>query len=298
MRRVQMLALFMGTFVCCILLFSLFETSSSCGFTTVRPNLSSPTAMASSTLLEETSHVKPVQNSPSAANSRKMAEKEEGQMFAAKQAIEHEVPNGLDYQIISQVKREIEYFSSTWNQSAEVTCDAVKTTWGFRMCVHAADVISNEIRKTGAWEKKQISRLRDELAKHPTSLFLDVGSNIGTWGLSAAQLGHDVIAFEPLKSNFELLLSSFKMNGWRDNLELVPFGASRRHSTFRFNTHAMNFGWNELQPESYPTGKLGVNFGVGVPIDSALGFLRNRTIIMKMDIEGISHSFSFFYCYF
>jgi len=61
---------------------------------------------------------------------------------------------------------------------------------------------------------------------------LDIGANIGTFTLSAASLGLDVHAFEPLPSNAARLRLSLWVNGMEDRVSLHGHGIGMTRSTF------------------------------------------------------------------
>lgn len=47
----------------------------------------------------------------------------------------------------------------------------------------------------------------------PGAQVIDIGANIGVFAIAAAARGADVLCFEPLRDNFDLLLSNIRLNG-------------------------------------------------------------------------------------
>jgi FkbM family methyltransferase len=65
-------------------------------------------------------------------------------------------------------------------------------------------------------------------------LFIDVGANVGTYTLWAAELGAEVIALEPAEDTFGLLLENIALNGYR--VTAVRAAAGDHCGTARFTT--------------------------------------------------------------
>jgi FkbM family methyltransferase len=104
-------------------------------------------------------------------------------------------------------------------------------------------------------------------------LFVDVGSNVGSYAVWAADLGADVIALEPAADTFVLLRENVALNGYP--IETVRAVAGARCGTARFTSGLDTV--NRMDPR----GGIEVTM---VTIDSIIG---NRTIAgMKVDVEG------------
>jgi len=104
-------------------------------------------------------------------------------------------------------------------------------------------------------------------------LFLDVGANVGTYTIWAAECGAEVIALEPAADTFGLLLENVALNGYR--VKAIQAAASARCGTARF-TAGRDSG-NHLDPNGPVETTL-------VTIDSLIG---DRHVVgMKVDVEG------------
>eukprot|EP01103_Thecamoeba_quadrilineata_P010462 TRINITY_DN2263_c0_g1_i1.p1 TRINITY_DN2263_c0_g1~~TRINITY_DN2263_c0_g1_i1.p1 ORF type:complete len:357 (-),score=6.47 TRINITY_DN2263_c0_g1_i1:209-1279(-) len=53
-------------------------------------------------------------------------------------------------------------------------------------------------------------------------IMLDIGANIGTESFFAANLGHFVIAFEPLEINYLKMCETVYLNDWQDRFYIIP----------------------------------------------------------------------------
>jgi FkbM family methyltransferase len=104
-------------------------------------------------------------------------------------------------------------------------------------------------------------------------LFVDVGANVGTYTLWAAELGAEVIALEPAPDTFALLRENIALNGYP--VTAVQVAAGERCGTARF-TAGLDAG-NSLDPDGPVPADL-------VTIDSLIG--ERHVTGMKIDVEG------------
>jgi hypothetical protein len=78
----------------------------------------------------------------------------------------------------------------------------------------------------------------------PGDLFVDVGANVGSYTIWAAELGAEVIALEPAQDTFALLAENVALNGYL--VQLIRAAAGDRCGTARF-TAGQDAG-NRLDP--------------------------------------------------
>lgn len=104
-------------------------------------------------------------------------------------------------------------------------------------------------------------------------LFIDVGANVGTYTIWAAELGAEVIALEPAADTFGLLEENIALNGYR--VTAVRAAAGDHCGRVQF-TAGLDAG-NSLAPDGSVTTDL-------VTIDSLVG--DRRVTGMKVDVEG------------
>ncbi|CAE8720831.1 unnamed protein product [Polarella glacialis] len=83
----------------------------------------------------------------------------------------------------------------------------------FPLCVYSGrEIVSDTIKHKGKWaECYELGSLL-EFAGRPGCLVVDVGANIGACTLLLTRLGYDILAFEPLRSNVELIQASLVLN--------------------------------------------------------------------------------------
>lgn len=107
----------------------------------------------------------------------------------------------------------------------------------------------------------------------PGCLFVDVGANVGTYSVWAAERGAEVIALEPAADTFMLLQENIALNGYAVQAIRAAAGASCGTAAF---TSGQDAG-NRLDPAGSTQIRL-------LTVDSLIG---DRVIDgMKVDVEG------------
>jgi FkbM family methyltransferase len=104
-------------------------------------------------------------------------------------------------------------------------------------------------------------------------LFIDVGANVGTYTIWAAELGAEVIALEPAAETFALLSENIKLNGYE--VTTVQAAAGDHCGTVRFTTNRDSVNCVDQ------AGPAEVRL---VTIDSLIG--DTYVAGMKVDVEG------------
>jgi FkbM family methyltransferase len=104
-------------------------------------------------------------------------------------------------------------------------------------------------------------------------LFVDVGANVGTYTIWAAELGAEVIALEPAADTFALLQENIALNGYQ--VTAVQAAAGDHCGTARFTSGLDSV--NSLSPDGPVVTDL-------VTVDTLIG--DRRVTGMKVDVEG------------
>jgi FkbM family methyltransferase len=108
---------------------------------------------------------------------------------------------------------------------------------------------------------------------HRGDLFVDVGANVGSYAIWAAELGAEVIAFEPAQDTFALLAENVALNGYDVTMIQAAVGAYCGTSRFTEGRDTVN----RIDAQGTIETPL-------VTIDSVI----NEGIVagMKIDVEG------------
>jgi FkbM family methyltransferase len=107
----------------------------------------------------------------------------------------------------------------------------------------------------------------------PGDLFVDVGANVGSYTIWAGDLGAEVIALEPAKDTYNLLVENVELNGYPVQTICGAAGAVSGTARFTSGQDALN----RLDPEGSTETEM-------VTIDS---IIKDRIVAgMKVDVEG------------
>jgi FkbM family methyltransferase len=107
----------------------------------------------------------------------------------------------------------------------------------------------------------------------PGDLFIDVGANVGSYSIWAAELGAEVIALEPAGDTFALLEENVALNGYPIKAICAAAGATQGSARFTRGHDCVN--------RLHPNGPAETEV---LTIDSLIG---SRTVAgMKVDVEG------------
>lgn len=104
-------------------------------------------------------------------------------------------------------------------------------------------------------------------------LFVDVGANVGTYTIWAAECGAEVMALEPAADTFGLLLENIALNGYQVTAIQAAAGGRCGAARFTVGLDAVN----RLDPDGPVETRL-------VTIDSVIG--GRHVAGMKVDVEG------------
>lgn len=107
----------------------------------------------------------------------------------------------------------------------------------------------------------------------PADLFIDVGANIGTYSIWAAEIGANIIALEPAEDTFDLLSENVELNGYSAQLIRAAAGASCGIARFTNGRDCVN--------------RLDSDGDVETPVVTIDSILTDRYAAgMKVDVEG------------
>ena len=125
-------------------------------------------------------------------------------------------------------------------------------------------------------------------------LFLDVGANIGTYCIIPAIENIRVIAFEPVKSNYDTLVTNIKLNNYENLIDTFPVALGKiNNSNANFTLDMINTGASHLTEYSAIAEHVDnpefENIKI-VKFDDLAASLKidpKARIMMKIDVEGM-----------
>lgn len=167
------------------------------------------------------------------------------------------------------------------------------------------DIVSDMIRSPQSWEQDTVLKLnsyfREYSSKHSIPLsnltFIDIGAHVGWFALNMAALGVQVIAFEPMQQNIELINKSLRKadnigRGVSGRIKLFPHGLGTKDQICIVYSHNINVGDGHVQcvekeenlrkPDDYSIrGRIPVR-----RLDDVLDVEGLNIVAIKMDTEG------------
>ncbi len=140
------------------------------------------------------------------------------------------------------------------------------------------------------WNVKQFI---NKHAKH-YSHFVDIGANIGTYSIFAANRGMRVIAFEPIYENFKALTINLMLNNFEKQVKCFNVGLSDKSTEADFTFDPLNTGASHmstintgLHPDEAHNPHEIVRL---ITMDEALAGFNipyEEGVILKIDVEGM-----------
>jgi len=116
------------------------------------------------------------------------------------------------------------------------------------------DIVSNAIKGHG-WDMNKIEKFNEYFMNYSTEnniplsdlTFIDIGSNVGWFTFNMAALGVNVLAFEPMQENIDLINKSLRdpvniQNGISERIKLFPYGLGSKEETCYIISGINNFG--------------------------------------------------------
>ena len=167
-------------------------------------------------------------------------------------------------------------------------------------CYAQQDLVSNQILRAGSWEEDTSKNMLDTMQQacdklditKDKAVFLDIGANIGWFSLLFAAAGHSVIAFEPMKSNEQLLRRSLCSNaGFQQRVAYyTDMLSDAEHENCTLFSGIDNLGDGTvtcdqqfIAPENYTVQDSGLQM---TSVDIVLATLDRPVLMVKMDVEG------------
>lgn len=168
------------------------------------------------------------------------------------------------------------------------------------------DIVSSTIINDGKWETVIVSAFNkyftDYSKQHNISLsdltFVNIGANIGWFALSMAALGINVLAFEPMEENINMLRQSICLpqniqSGVSKRITLFGHGLGIKEETCIIYSHIINVGDGHVKCiEKESDLKIPHDYSIRgrIPVrrlDHVINISEGiNVVVVKMDVEG------------
>lgn len=156
---------------------------------------------------------------------------------------------------------------------------------GYEVTVPARSLFARQLAKYRAYEPVNSNWLVSRFSQHPHGLFVDVGANFGWYSLLTARLSKEarVVALEPGRENYKLLLRNIERNAFR-NILALNVGAGSQSSTAALFAHEQdNPGAHSIRPSSAGLSEEDIRIE---PLDAVLEPHAGPVRLLKIDVEG------------
>jgi FkbM family methyltransferase len=162
-----------------------------------------------------------------------------------------------------------------------------RTPYGFDLI--AGSYAANRAMLTGQFEQDEVFIINEALQS--SSLFVDIGANIGFYTCLALKSGVQTLAVEPKRSNVDLLCRNLDINGWiKGECEVYPYGLSDKPGLLKIygatgTAASLLKGWaghSELFSEIVPITTL--------DRICTSDLLNDKKVFVKLDVEGAEYS--------
>ena len=169
----------------------------------------------------------------------------------------------------------------------KLECVRLKSKPPTPICIYSKGDLLSNIYRRGLWEADILESIQDALRKDPELGFIDIGANLGYYALIVANMGHQVVAVEPLVSNIWRLKKAAILAGTTSKLTVVQNAISDQHYVVPINIQAGNIGASSLASDKLaPCLYQACGEVQTIYLDDILPLMNFSRAIMKIDVEG------------
>ncbi len=151
-------------------------------------------------------------------------------------------------------------------------------------------IVSGSLRsRSHSWELNSLLMIQREMRKDPNMAFIDLGANLGVFSLVVANMGHKVIAVEPLTKTIRLLAKSIRIGKLTDNIVLLKNAISDKRQIGTIMIDRTNKGGSLVVDRETCSQSTVCEHIKLIYMDDLLPFITFNKAILKMDIEKQEH---------
>ncbi|XP_046558139.1 uncharacterized protein LOC124267268 [Haliotis rubra] len=141
-------------------------------------------------------------------------------------------------------------------------------------------IVSRYVIEGSMWEHDQVRRFHDIVKQDDDLQFVDIGGNIGVYGLTMAKLGRTVLFVEPLLINVQKLCNSVRAGKYPD-VYVIHNALSSTRFKVGFRTYEGNVGATNVK-NATSSGET----AQAVLLNDLLEVFKLKKVAIKLDVEA------------
>jgi len=122
--------------------------------------------------------------------------------------------------------------------------------------------------------------------KNEYNVFIDGGACIGSYSVLLSGAGLRCIAFEPMKSNFDVLVKNLELNNLKSGVDCLQLGLGSANFSTKFVFNPVNTGASRIIGPN-ETGDTDAEIRTFDSIYPSLKLKHDDHILIKLDVEGM-----------
>ena len=141
--------------------------------------------------------------------------------------------------------------------------------------------VSGNIIQHGMWEGDLVKMMYRFMTMYDDADFIDLGANVGVYGLTVAKMGRRVVLIDPLLGNVKRLCKSVRMGRFHNEVHIVHNAISDKRSKVSFGKYKHNVGGTFIKEITSADTEV----AQAILLDDLLSIFNFTKVILKMDIE-------------
>ncbi|MBI9038605.1 MAG: FkbM family methyltransferase [Bacteroidales bacterium] len=119
------------------------------------------------------------------------------------------------------------------------------------------------------------------------SVFLDIGSNIGTYSILLGRKGLRCFAFEPSKENFNALSKNIELNNLQEKVKIFNYGLGETNCEKEFVFNSLNTGASYVTSTPEQNKSYNIIIKTFDSVYEDFNFRKDDKFLIKTDVEGM-----------
>ncbi|XP_041373291.1 uncharacterized protein LOC121386457 [Gigantopelta aegis] len=148
--------------------------------------------------------------------------------------------------------------------------------------------VSGNIINQGIWERGGVQLMYHFMKTHVDADFVDLGANLGVYGLTFAKMGRRVVLIDPLLDNVKRLCKSVREGQFPNEVYVIHNAISNKRFKVGFGKYKGNVGGTfvkEVTSADAVVTSTDTEVAQAVLLDDLLEIFNFTKVIMKIDVE-------------